>query len=528
MSLLATRRLPVAAALLWVLSPACMTARDAELQSDRIVEDVLGDHSGRLNQWRRDTIEKPVERDPTPQQAPTSVVVSADTRMLSLRDALRAAIETNRGYRTEMESLYQTALSLYSTRFRFSPQLASTLNYVFAGGDPGDESGAASVSAGVSQRLPWGGSIAADASISNSQNWNGATDPYDASVSIRLTQPLLRGGGFAVTLESLTQAERSLMYRIRDFELFRENFSIEVASRFYDLVQQKRGLENQRKNLDELTFAHRKAEAMFKLGDTIALDVLRARRSELTAQNDLIAGVESYRLALDRFRIFLGLAEGVRIEVQDEAPEYVAAPYDVDSAIDVALKNRLDVLNRRERLQDVERQIRLAENGLLPDLNLNLAYTLGSQGGGNLFGEPFDEQSVSASVSYELPLVRVNERESVRAAQIALRRARRDYDEFEQTLVIEIRARFRELQRRSQSLDIQRELIADQERNVEIAKLRVEQGDFSNRDVFEATQSLLDARNTLIQEQVNYELARLALIRDLGILFIDENGMWSE
>ncbi len=517
-----------AAAALIATSGSCMTARDAQLQSDAIVEDVLGDHSGRLNDWRREIIELPTERDPAPQQAPTTVTVAPGTRMLSLRDALRTAIETNRGYRTEMESLYRTALSLFATRFQFSPQLSSTLNYVFAGADPGAESGSATFGGGVSQRFPWGGSISADANVSNAQNWNGASDPYDASVSIRLTQPLLRGAGFAVTLESLTQAERSLMYQIRDFELFRENFSIDVASRFYDLVQQKRALENQRANLDELSFAYRKAEAMFRLGDIIELDVLRARRSELTAQNDLIAGVESYRLAVDRFRIFLGLPEDVRIEVQDEAPEFVPAPFDVDSAIEVALKNRLDVLTRRERLQDVERQIKLAENGLLPDLNLNLAYTLGSQGGSNLFGEPFDQQSVSASVSYELPVIRVDERERMRNAQIALGRARRDYDEFEQTLVIEVRARFRELQRRTQSLDIQRELIADQERNVEIAKLRVEQGDFSNRDVFEATQALLEARNTLIQEQVNYELARLALIRDLGILFIDENGMWTE
>ena len=37
---------------------------------------------------------------------------------------------------------------------------------------------------------------------------------------------------------------------------------------------------------------------------------------------------------------------------------------------------------------------------------------------------------------------------------------------------------------------------------------------------------LLDAQNALIDEQVNYEIARLGLLRDLGILFIDETGMW--
>jgi len=514
-----------------------MTAADAQRQSDRLVGDVLGDHSTKLNDQRRATIELPKERDASAAAAASAPVTSSttpsnapgeSTRVLSLRDALSTAIQTNRGYMSERESLYQTALSLYATRFRFSPQLSSTLNYVFAGGDPGGETGSTSMGAGVSQLLPWGGTIGARADVSHAQDWNGAPDTFDAGMSIRLTQPLLRGAGRGPTMESLTQAERSLMYRIREFELFRENFSIDVASRYYDLVQQQRALENQRRNLGDLEFARRQAEAMFKLGDVGELDVLRARRSELTSQNDLIAAVESYRLALDRFRIFLGLPEGVRLEVQDEAPEYIEAPYDVNSAIEVALKNRLDVVTRREQLEDVARQIKLVENGLLPDLNLNVDYSLGADATTNLFDANFDNQSYGASLSLDLPLVRVNEREAMRRAQIALRRAQRDYDEFQQTLVVEIQARFRELQRRSQSLAIQRELIADQERNVVIARLRFEQGDFSNRDVFEAQQSLLDARNAQIQEQVNYEIARLGLIRDLGILFIDENGMWTE
>jgi outer membrane protein TolC len=127
-----------------------------------------------------------------------------------------------------------------------------------------------------------------------------------------------------------------------------------------------------------------------------------------------------------------------------------------------------------------------------------------------------------------VPLDETDERASVRRAQIGHRQALRSYDQFEQDLVVDIRSTFRELERRKQSLDIQRQLIADQERNVKIAQILFEQGENSNRDVVEAQQSLLEARNALIREQVTYEIARLGLIRDLGILFIDEHGMWTE
>ena len=43
-------------------------------------------------------------------------------------------------------------------------------------------------------------------------------------------QPLLQGGGQAVALESLTQAERNLLYQIRTFARFRKQLYVEIAS----------------------------------------------------------------------------------------------------------------------------------------------------------------------------------------------------------------------------------------------------------------------------------------------------------
>jgi outer membrane protein TolC len=106
--------------------------------------------------------------------------------------------------------------------------------------------------------------------------------------------------------------------------------------------------------------------------------------------------------------------------------------------------------------------------------------------------------------------------------------ARRSFEQFQDELVVSVQSTFRELERRKQSVEIQKELIADQEKNVRIAQLLFEQGDNSNRDVVEAQQSLLDAKNSLIREQVSYEIARLGLLRDLGVLFVDENGVFKE
>ncbi len=51
-----------------------------------------------------------------------------------------------------------------------------------------------------------------------------------STLSLDIIQPLLRGAGWAVTLEPLTQAERNLLYAIRDFARFRQQYFVFVAS----------------------------------------------------------------------------------------------------------------------------------------------------------------------------------------------------------------------------------------------------------------------------------------------------------
>ena len=60
----------------------------------------------------------------------------------------------------------------------------------------------------------------------NFLNKNPAQPTVISALPISFVQPLLRGGGRAVILEPLTQAERNLLYAVRTFTLFRQQFFI--------------------------------------------------------------------------------------------------------------------------------------------------------------------------------------------------------------------------------------------------------------------------------------------------------------
>jgi len=515
-----------------ILFASC-TAKNLSRRVDRTANRVLYERTKDTLGAREETVVWPEEVEETDaEESGEGERATPEERVeaVSLARALSLGVTSNRDYLAQEENLFLAALSLAETRHAFTPLLSSALGFIFDG-DGLPEDRRTSFSAGVDMILPWGGSVSLNgsSSLSDLNNSPGAdSSNFNSNLSLQLVQPLLRGAGAEESHEALTAAERNMVYSIRDFELFREDFSIDVARRYYDLVQQAQSIDNERRNMEELTFAEQQAQALFDVGRTRELDVLRARRNRLNADNRLIEALENYEAATDRFRIFLGLPTNVRVEIIKGAPEFVPVTYDVESAVEVALLNRLDLINRREQLEDFERAVRISKNDLLPDLDFNASVNAPAGPNSSFSNQNFDNESLSLGLSLEIPVDRVNESSSYRRAQIRLTQAQRSFEEFQDNLIVTVESAFRELERRKLSLEIQRQLIQDEQKNVRVAQLRFERGEIPNRDVVEAQQSLLDARNSLIREQVNYEIARLGLLRDLGIVFIDEQGMWIE
>ena len=125
-----------------------------------------------------------------------------------------------------------------------------------------------------------------------------------------------------------------------------------------------------------------------------------------------------------------------------------------------------------------------------------------------------------------IPLQRLPQRNSYRNALISLGQAERDYRELLDQLEIDLANQLRQLKSTERSIELQQQLIEQERRAVTVSEIRFESGDLDNRDLLEARQALIDAQNALIRLKVDHFIGRLSLLRDLGLLFIDGNGMW--
>lgn len=523
---------PVLGVALLVGLGGCLTPSEQVAQADADVGVIIDSVSLRVLSERAETVQRPEpEREVVgpDADAPTEV---AEVRRLDLLAALAAAFETGREYKDRSESLYRAGLALTGTRFDFGPQIDSSLAWRITDAEGGSRVTTQSADVGVSQLLSTGGSVSASGSVSTSRiEGPHAGDPthgrdYNSSISLSFTQPLARGAGYNIAWEGLKQAERDMVYAVRDFEQFRQDYAIGIASDFFDLVSQRTQLDNNEENYQRAIFDTEQAEALRLVDRNTIEDVFRSRRREVDAESNLLQARADYNRDLNSFRIRLGLPETVQIEIVPEDPPFETVAIDPDSAVRVSVDNRLDLMTARDRLQDAERALRISRDGLRTDVDLDANVTFGGDGPEVLKATP-DAWSSSVGLGVDLPVQRVRERNSYRSALISLDRARRDYDVLLETVDRDIRDALRQLTRTEQQIILQRQQIEQENKAVAVTEIRVESGDAENRDLLEARQSLVSLQNQLVSQQVNHFIARLRLWQDLGLLFIDSEGMWS-
>ena len=451
---------------------------------------------------------------------------------LSLDQAIAYAIKNSREYQSEKEQLYLTALTLTGERHNFRPNFFGRTRADSNRLSNGERTGTASTDLGINQALLTGGSLGI--SIANDLLKYFTGDPRRSAASalrLNVTQPLLRGIGSKIAAERLTQANRNVVYAVRDFTHFQNTFSVEIVSDYFDLLQMKNVIFNEYNNYEsrkankEYLTARVDRESPEAQGD--------AEQDVLQAKNRYISSITSYRNALDRFKITLGLPQITDLRLDDKEIDLVRAAgaktlyLGSPEGFRIALDHRLPLFNQIDRFEDNKRQVTIAANQLKADLNIIGSGSLNSDGKPTDYAN-FDFRNVRTSVGLQLnlPLDRLRERNDYRATLINFESATRtlgqNFDELRNLLD----RRIRELEQFRQSYQIQQNAVVLAEKRVEGNQLRLKAGTVIFRRLSESQDALISAQNAETRALVDYLGARLNLLIDLGILQSDQKRYW--
>ncbi len=355
-----------------------------------------------------------------------------------------------------------------------------------------------------------------------------------STLQATLAQPLLAGSGRDIVLENLTQAERNVLYQLRSFTRYRKNFAINIASSYYRVLQNRDAVRNNWRGYLAFQDNARRQRALAQAGRIKVAELGRNEQAELQARDRYISAVQTYADSIDQFKIQLGLSTDAPV-VLDEAELDNLRQKGLDhpdlepeEAIKIALVSRLDLLIARDRVEDADRKVTVAADALQPDV------TLVAQGSASSFGQDrfqsIDFERTRASVGLDVNPVfdRKSERNAYRSALIAYDQAARAYEESSDQVKLDVRQAWRNLQQAQVSYQIQEIGVQLNERRVREQELLFQAGRGSAIDQVDAQNSLIASQNELTAALVQHTIARLSFWRDMGILYIKDDGQWED
>jgi hypothetical protein len=235
----------------------------------------------------------------------------------------------------------------------------------------------------------------------------------------------------------------------------------------------------------------------------------------------------------------LGELSLIQARARLEQVSVTAIDLDAALALEIARSNRLDWMNNRSALVDTWRLIEFNANRLESNFSIFFDGDVSTLGNNPLaFRGPTGR--LRAGFQFDPPLTRLIERNNFRAQLISYQQARRQLVIFEDSINTQMRNHVRNLNQHRLNLEIQRRAVAIAIRRVDQTRealnkpvppadpgaAQAQFGPTAAQNLLSAVSALSDAQNNFMSVWLAYESTRMQLMRDLGVMQINDHGLW--
>ncbi len=381
---------------------------------------------------------------------------------------------------------------------------------------------------------------------------------YDTGLNLSLRQPLLRN---LIWSDPWTRVKNNQIVAETSRENFRTAVMDVVASierSYWDLVARGDQVRVAEKSFEFAQAQLDQTEIQYEVGVVSKVEVVEAEAGVAEREVNRITTRNAYRNTQDVL-IDLVLGAGLRadstleIDPTDRPEEYVPYEIDVPAAVRKALQYRPEMEASRREIERQDVQRKFAWNQRLPQLDFVLNWgpqgLSGSQNpdfdcrfapdgqivacqDGDLnpaqdFGDSFsiwnDAQSLSVGGAFSIPIPNRSARHTLDRTELELRRAKTDKRKLEQTIILEVRQRARNLEAAQEGIEAaeRRRLAAEEQLRAE--RIRLEYGESTPFDVLLRERDLVEAENQKIGALQIYRISVTELDRAQGTILINRN-----
>ncbi len=443
-----------------------------------------------------------------------SLFVSAEDApvSLSLEQAIRAALRYNLTLQSSRDQITSADISLETAKSEFKLKIRPEISGLYQQNDELDQQ----YGIRFSKQFSYGGELSwqARTHVDNTRE-----EEYQTDLTLAYNQPLLRGRGTLSTTNKLISAEQNTRIQHRLFLLAQQRLMVQVASSYYGILRDQMLIEVNERAAERSRLLLQAAEAKLEVGMASKMDVFRAELQLLTAENGLVDANASLENAKQRFNLLLGTDIELEFSLSS-ALDYTPIPLDTEQLIEQALQNRLELQNAQEQVEEAERQLKIAQQNLYPPLDVSVQYTFRGTGGDLSKSWEMDDDFWGIGVNSSFNIDFAQERAACQQAQLSLNGAIRVRQSAQDDIIAEVLQIIVSVRQGQASVDLQKQSVAQAEKQLELSALRYKKGLSDNLDVVNAEENLVKAKTNYYSAIVQHLIAKMRLQQVTGTLEI--------
>jgi len=470
---------------------------------------------------------------------------------LSLRDAILLALENNSSISLQETQIEYQKFSVLSAHQPFDPTLQSTLNINRYSTPSYSQLQGVGVSSNVavnaltqtgqvtlSQTFTTGTNVQASLSSSKSStnsSYNYFNPYFSSTFLLQFTQPLLKSAGRFANTAQLIIARRSLAQSRSSFEAEVNDAILQVVNQYWYAVQARGTLDVQKKSLSLAQVSYERDKRALELGALPPLDIYRSESEVASRKVQVIQAGYTLTQAEDALRLTIGANQDAQYRAvalnltEKPEPQGSLQSIALEATLAQALSQRPEVEVVKDALENDQTSIRLAHNQLKPNLSFTGFYQSSGLGGneynlttGKLvspggFGSSMDQAfgfgypGYGGTLTLNLPI-----RNHAGQAQLGNALVSRTHDSYSarqvqeqitqqvSDAVYQLEEAKAALEAGNISFDLAQKSLASDQRKYEL-------GAETNFFVLDSQTKLAAAELTLLQTQINYQVALAAV-----------------
>lgn len=391
--------------------------------------------------------------------------------------------------------------------------------------ETGTTSGGVGFQSGVG--LPTGGQFTLDGStrrtdtrVETGGRFNEREKEYSSRAEIRFLQPLLRGGGTDVGTADLRRSRLREMSQVLDNQIDRRDVTLSVITTYFQILQTAAQLTVSRGAITERIRFLEDTKTRYEVGRVDESEILRAEIQVLTEMETAIGRRQQLDELREQMLILLGIPLDTQISFENIIPQLNARGRvnipPAEEVVEESLNSRMELMQQDISVAMSEIDYRVAQNGLLPQLDFDAGYNRNDADTNLREATGFENQGWDAGVSFRLPLINIQRRETFRRSGLSLENARTNRLIMERNLTQEARNRHRSVLATEAQLTILGRNIEQARKSLELINGRFEVGFSTVTEVRLAQDDLFEAETRYTTALLNYQIDLARLYVALG------------